>query len=58
VIRLGTLRMAWFRPDGRLQQCMLSRDVTLDGHVLRKSDVVSLDADGHVDTSAEKLSRW
>lgn len=58
VIRLGTMRMAWFRPDGRLQQCMLSRDMTLDGHALRKSDVVSFDIDGHVDLIAEKLFRW
>jgi hypothetical protein len=58
VIRLGTQRMAWFRPDGRLQQCLVSRDFTLDGYPLRKGDVVSLDADGHVDPGAEKLFRW
>ena len=58
VIRLGTMRMAWFRPNGRLQQCMLSRDVTLDGYALRRGDVIDLDVDGHVDLSAERLSRW
>lgn len=58
VIRLGTMRMAWFRPSGRLQQCMLSRDVTLDGHMLRKGEVVGLDVDGQVDLTAEKLFRW
>jgi hypothetical protein len=58
VIRLGTKRMAWFRPDGRLQQCMLSRDITLDGHPMHKGDVLSLDVNGHTDPSAEKLSRW
>jgi hypothetical protein len=58
VIRLGTMRMAWFWPNGRLQQCMLSRDITLDGHVLRTGDVVGLGIDGHVDPRAEKLSGW
>lgn len=58
VIRLGTMRMAWFRPNGRLQQCMLSRDITLNGHPLRKGDVVALDVDGHLDLHAEKLSNW
>lgn len=58
VIRLGTMRMAWFRPSGRLQQCMLSRDVTLDGHPLHKGDVLVLDVDGHIDLRAEKLSDW
>lgn len=58
VIRLGTMRMAWFRPDGRLQQCMLSRDVTLDGQMLRKGDVVGLDSEGHVDPRAKKLYEW
>lgn len=58
VIRLGTMRMAWFRPNGRLQQCMLSRDVMLDGHALHQGSVVGLDPDGRVDVNAQKLFHW
>lgn len=58
VMRLGTMRMAWFRSDGRLQQCLLANDATIDGHRLRRGSVVSLDPTGHVDLNAEKLSRW
>ena len=58
VIRLGTQRMAWFYNNGRLQQAMLSQDVTLQGHSFKKGDVISLGLDGKVDLNAKKLSEW
>lgn len=58
VLRLGTQRMVWFYDNGRLQQAMLSEDVTLQGHSLKKGEVVSLDLDGKVVLNAKKLSQW
>jgi hypothetical protein len=50
--------MAWFHDNGHLQQAMLSRDVTLQGHSFKKGDVINLDPDGKVDLKAKKLSEW
>ncbi len=58
VIHLGTQRMAWFHDNGRLQQAMLSQDVTLQGHGLKKGQVISLTPDGKIDLNAKKLSEW
>jgi hypothetical protein len=58
VIRLGTQRMAWFYDNGRLQQAMLSQDVTLQGHGFKSGEVISLDPDGKVVLNSKKLSEW
>jgi hypothetical protein len=58
VLHLGTKRMAWFYDDGRLQQAMLARDFTLQGHSFRKGEVVSLDRNGRVDLNAKQLYEW
>lgn len=58
VIHLGTQRMAWFYENGRLQQAMLSRDVTLQGHGFKKGEVISFAPDGKIDLNAKKLYEW
>jgi len=58
VIRLGTQRMAWFHDNGRLQQAMLSRDFTLQGHSFKAGEVISLDLEGRVDLNVKKLYEW
>ena len=55
VISLGTKRMAWFYNNGRLQQALLSRDVTIQGRVFKKGDIISLTPDGKLDLTAKKL---
>jgi hypothetical protein len=55
VISLGTKRMAWFYNNGRLQQALLSRDVTIQGRAFKKGDIISLTPDGKLDLTAKKL---
>jgi hypothetical protein len=55
VISLGTKRMAWFYDNGRLQQALLSRDVTIQGRAFKKGEIISLTPDGKLDLTAKKL---
>lgn len=55
VISLGTQRMVRFYDNGRLQQAMVSRDVTIQGHAFKKGDLVYLTPDGELDLGAKKL---
>lgn len=56
--RLGTQRMVWFYDSGRLQQAMVSREFTLQGHTFKTGDVISLGPDGRIDLNAKRLSQW
>ena len=52
---LGTKRMAWFHDNGRLQQALLSRDMTIQGRAFKKGEIISLTPDGKIDLTAKKL---
>ncbi len=54
-ITLGAQAMAWFYPDGRLQQGMLAHEATIGGRAFKRGDVVSLHHDGTLDLTAPKL---
>lgn len=45
----------WFFETGRLQQAMVSRDCTVQGHVFKRGDIVRFNADGTLDTSGKPL---
>lgn len=55
VTSLGTKRMVWFYENGNLQQAMLSRDITIQGHFFKKGDIIYFDQDGKVDLVSKKL---
>jgi len=38
----------YLHPDGRLRECKLARDLTLDGATIEKGHVIALDEAGHV----------
>lgn len=54
-ITIGAQAMAWFYENGQLQQAMLSRDFTIQGHSFKKGDVVRLNRDGTLDLTSPKL---
>ena len=54
-IRIGAQSQVWFYEDGRLQQAMLARDVTIQGHKFKAGDVVMLNRDGTLDLTSPKL---
>lgn len=54
-IRLGAQAMTWFYDDGRLQQAMLSRNITIQGRPLKRGDVIKLNRDGTLDLTSPKL---
>ena len=53
----GSDRMAWFYENGHLQQGMLAQDATIQGHALKKGDLVTLSPDGKVDLTARSFGR-
>jgi|GEM_PF-2049117 len=53
----GSDCMAWFYENGHLQQGMLAQDETIQGHTLKKGDIVSLKPEGGIDLSAKPLGR-
>jgi len=55
VIFLGARRMVWFYDDGKLQQAMLSQDISIRGRKLRKGEVVYFRPDGTPDVNERKL---
>jgi hypothetical protein len=54
-ITLGAQAMTWFFEDGKLEQALLSQDITLDGHAFTRGDVVRFHRDGTVDLTSPKL---
>jgi hypothetical protein len=54
-MRLGAQKMTWFYDDGRLQQAMLSRDLSIQGHKFKRGDVIQLRRDGTLDRTSAKL---
>jgi hypothetical protein len=51
----GTDCMAWFYESGRLQQGMLARDATIQGHAFKMGDIVVFTREGKVDLAAKPL---
>lgn len=55
VLSLGTKRMVWFYDNGQLQQAMLARDVTIQGHSFKKGDLIYFDKDGRIDLNSKNI---
>ncbi|MFI5335704.1 MAG: hypothetical protein ACHQ5A_02910 [Opitutales bacterium] len=53
VLFFGTVRMAWFHENGRLQQAMLARGCTIQGHAFKKGDIISLSPEGNLEFPAK-----
>lgn len=54
VAHMGTERRVKFYDNGKLQQALLFRDVTIQGHSYKKGEFIYLDKDGKIDLSVKK----
>ena len=54
VMSLGTNRMVCFYENGRIEQALLSRDFTTQGHSYKKGELIFFDKQGKIDLSVKK----